>query len=162
MTRLGFAIVFHGLTLALTLACKSSVKVREFKREAWRKRYKTDSQKQTNKDNEEITFTPPCHSLSHKTTYSKQKTTENHRFSEHHGTQREKYTKLHHRKRESSLFLLETIAGGHSVARYVHSLAQLTPLTRSTALQSAALHSLRSPPRDCGRIALKAESSSEN
>ena len=59
-----------------------------------------------------------------------------------------------------SLFLLVTIAflTGHSVARYVRSLAPLTPLTRSAALRFATLaslarsvhglaHSLRSLPR---------------
>jgi len=58
------------------------------------------------------------------------------------------------------LFLLVTIAfwTGHSVARYVRSLAPLTPLTRSAALRFATLaslarsvhglaHSLRSLPR---------------
>ena len=42
------------------------------------------------------------------------------------------------------LFLLVTIAflKGHSVARYVRSLAPLTPLTRSAALRFATLASL--------------------
>ena len=58
------------------------------------------------------------------------------------------------------LFLLVTIAflTGHSVARYVCSLAPLTPLTRSAALRSlryarsvhGLAHSLRSLP--CGTV----------
>ena len=46
--------------------------------------------------------------------------------------------------RNKGLFLLVTIAfwKGHSVARYVRSLAPLTPLTRSAALRFATLASL--------------------